>query len=143
MGTRIVGKSALKSRGNSGVFHSTWRVVVLMFMWIPVAVVGERPFACMECGRAFNQKNALETHMRKHRGERPHKCSVCLMAFTQKGNLNTHIKRAHRTELTFDAEQQSTSASESANQTLTLLTANKERSSADRTGKMADDMPFL
>lgn len=106
-----------------------------MCVLISIAVIGERPFACTECGRAFNQKNALDTHMRKHRGERPHKCSVCLMAFTQKGNLNTHIKRAHRTE----AEQQS----ESAKQTFTLLTANKGHSSADRTGKMADDVPFL
>lgn len=106
-------------------------------------MVGERPFVCKECGRAFNQKNALETHMRKHRGERPHKCSFCSMAFTQKGNLNTHVKRAHRSELKSDIEQQSTSATNSANQTLALLTVNSEQSSADRTGKMDSDVPFL
>lgn len=106
-------------------------------------MLGERPFVCMECSRAFNQKNALDMHMKKHRGERPHQCTYCTMAFTQKGNLNTHIKRAHGTELVSAAEQQSTSASDSANQTLTLLTVNTEHSSADRDGKIADDVPFL
>jgi len=110
-------------------------------------VVGERPFACMMCGRAFNQKNALDTHMRKHRGEKPHKCTFCTMAFTQKGNLTTHVKRAHRTELAAVAEQQSTSVSDSANQTFTLLTVSKDpirpALSTDRADKMADDVPFL
>jgi len=133
-----------------------------------VVVVGERPFVCKECDKAFNQKNALETHMRKHRGERPHQCTFCAMAFTQKGNLNTHIKRAHQTELAPEQSvsqskhtyiepcvagesevhaQQITSESDSASQTLnqsfTLFTANKEHLSADRTSKLADDVPFL
>jgi len=110
---------------------------------LPIAVVGERPFVCMECGRAFNQKNALETHMRKHRGERPHKCSFCSMAFTQKGNLNTHIRRAHRSEVTSDTEQQSASAPTSANQSFALLTVNSEQSSVYRTDKMDGDVPFV
>lgn len=104
-------------------------------------MAGERPFVCVECNRAFNQKNALEIHMRKHRGDRPHRCLVCLMSFTQKGNLKTHMKRAHRTELASMAEKQT--ASDSAHPTLTLLTANTEQSSADRTHKLADDVPFL
>jgi len=106
-------------------------------------VVGERPFACTECGRAFNQKSALDMHLKKHRGERPHKCKYCLMAFTQKGNLSTHVKRAHRTELEWATEHQSTSASDSANQTCALLTANKDLSAADETNKiMTNDVSF-
>jgi hypothetical protein len=80
-------------------------------------LVGERPFACEICKKAFNQKNALQTHLRKHRGERPHQCDYCSMAFTQKGNLKTHVKRAHRTEinaaLTADGQGASTAADQS------------------------------
>ena len=109
---------------------------------VDTCFLGERPFVCMECGHAFNQKNALETHMRKHRGDRPHKCPFCMRACTQKGNLNTHIRRAHRTELQSQAEH-SSSASDSANQTFALLSVNKEHSSVDKTGKVVDDMSFL
>lgn len=54
---------------------------------------------CQVCQRAFNQKNALQIHMKKHNGERPHKCPYCDQAFTQKGNLKTHIKRAHHVDM--------------------------------------------
>ena len=60
---------------------------------------GERPFVCSICKKAFNQKNALQIHMKKHNGDRPHKCPYCTMSFTQKGNLKTHIKRAHHMDM--------------------------------------------
>ncbi len=62
-------------------------------------VLGERPYVCEICQKAFNQKNALQIHLKKHTGDRPHKCPYCHMAFTQKGNLKTHIKRAHHVEM--------------------------------------------
>jgi hypothetical protein len=60
---------------------------------------GERPYACDICQKAFNQKNALQIHLKKHSGVRPHNCAYCDMAFTQKGNLKTHIKRAHHIDM--------------------------------------------
>lgn len=61
----------------------------------PVIVAGERPYVCEVCKKAFNQKNALQVHLRKHSGAKPHACPYCEAAFTQRGNLKTHIKRAH------------------------------------------------
>ena len=60
---------------------------------------GERPFRCELCDKSFNQKNALQIHLKKHSGEKPHKCEYCDNAFTQKGNLKTHIKRAHHIDM--------------------------------------------
>lgn len=51
---------------------------------------------CTVCNKAFNQKNALQIHEKKHSGDRPFKCDYCQLAFCQKGNLRTHIKRVHQ-----------------------------------------------
>lgn len=58
-------------------------------------LAGERPFHCTLCEKAFNQKSALQVHMKKHTGERPYKCAYCVMGFTQKSNMKLHMKRAH------------------------------------------------
>lgn len=54
---------------------------------------------CQICNKAFNQKNALNIHIKKHTGEKPHKCDYCELSFSQKGNLKTHIKRAHHMDM--------------------------------------------
>lgn len=56
---------------------------------------GERPFPCAVCEKAFNQKSALQVHMKKHTGERPFRCGVCALGFTQKSNMKLHMRRAH------------------------------------------------
>ncbi|KFP33770.1 Zinc finger protein 236, partial [Colius striatus] len=48
---------------------------------------------CTLCEKAFNQKSALQVHMKKHTGERPYKCDYCAMGFTQKSNMKLHMKR--------------------------------------------------
>lgn len=64
-----------------------------------VCLAGERPFVCQICQKAFNQKNALSVHLKKHSGDKPHVCGYCSAAFTQRGNLKTHIKRAHHNDM--------------------------------------------
>ena len=62
---------------------------------LPAPPAGERPFHCTLCEKAFNQKSALQVHMKKHTGERPYRCHCCAMGFTQKSNMKLHMKRAH------------------------------------------------
>uniref|UniRef100_A0A803YC83 C2H2-type domain-containing protein n=1 Tax=Meleagris gallopavo TaxID=9103 RepID=A0A803YC83_MELGA len=73
---------------------------------------GERPFQCTLCEKAFNQKSALQVHMKKHTGERPYKCDYCAMGFTQKSNMKLHMKRAthFRSPLLQQTENQVSSA---------------------------------
>lgn len=56
---------------------------------------GERPFKCSHCGKAFNQKVVLQTHMARHTGEKPHLCMFCPASFSQRGNLHSHVQRVH------------------------------------------------
>lgn len=70
--------------------------VLRMTLTIPHLLrTGERPFHCTLCEKAFNQKSALQVHMKKHTGERPYRCDYCVMGFTQKSNMKLHMKRAH------------------------------------------------
>lgn len=48
---------------------------------------GNKPYACKECGKAFNGKSYLKEHEKIHTGEKPFECSQCGRAFSQKQYL--------------------------------------------------------
>uniref|UniRef100_A0A8C5QCQ7 C2H2-type domain-containing protein n=1 Tax=Leptobrachium leishanense TaxID=445787 RepID=A0A8C5QCQ7_9ANUR len=53
--------------------------------------VGQKLFACSECGKYFTTKRGnLTVHEKLHTGVKPFACSECEKCFTTKGNLTVH-----------------------------------------------------
>uniref|UniRef100_A0A8C6LT35 C2H2-type domain-containing protein n=1 Tax=Nothobranchius furzeri TaxID=105023 RepID=A0A8C6LT35_NOTFU len=51
---------------------------------------GQKPFACELCGKKYNRKTHLSSHMRVHTGQKPFACELCGKKFTHKANSNSH-----------------------------------------------------
>ena len=60
----------------------------------------QKPYACIQCGKAFNRKTTLTNHLRTHSNEKPYACSQCGKAFAAKGSLVRH-HRMHSGEKPF------------------------------------------
>uniref|UniRef100_A0A336MKI1 CSON003045 protein n=1 Tax=Culicoides sonorensis TaxID=179676 RepID=A0A336MKI1_CULSO len=55
---------------------------------------GTKEFAakCPECGKVFNDKGYLSSHMKIHRNKKEYKCPHCVKSFNQRVAYNMHIR---------------------------------------------------
>ncbi|XP_060651566.1 zinc finger protein 570-like [Drosophila nasuta] len=58
-------------------------------------------FKCIHCPRAFNERLALQTHLRSH-GVTPYKCRHCPKSFAHHEELDEHLHHTHYVELRFE-----------------------------------------
>lgn len=58
--------------------------------------VGDRPYKCEMCPKAFARPHQLVVHLPVHTGERAHLCSECGNSFSSVSALIDHRKRRHQ-----------------------------------------------
>jgi len=56
---------------------------------------GDKPFACIYCGKKWKNKTALKRHMYTHTGEKPYECNWCEKRYTQSTLLKSHCEKTH------------------------------------------------
>ena len=52
----------------------------------------ESPHKCATCGKTFNQRSNLKTHLLTHTDVKPYNCDVCTKVFRRNCDLKRHVQ---------------------------------------------------
>ena len=55
----------------------------------------EKNFACNQCGKSYEIKRNLVSHMRKIHQEKPYKCELCSESYFMRNDLVQHRNKSH------------------------------------------------
>ena len=53
---------------------------------------GEKPYACLGCGKTFASERRYLEHSRTHTGVKPYQCETCKKRFSTTSGLRQHFK---------------------------------------------------
>lgn len=67
----------------------------MIFIFLCFILLGERPFKCHICQKAFKQSSDLKKHINLHTGANQFKCEECNMEFRRADALRKH-KLGHK-----------------------------------------------
>ena len=111
-GVFVVPITGIKSETSEKEFQKGMAVLEAMDKSIFVRTTKKEPgtekktytytYHCSECQRAYQRKNHLTTHMKKHMPDYkpislyPYKCELCDCKYKHKANLRRHIRAGHQ-----------------------------------------------
>lgn len=59
-------------------------------LWAHERLHSERPFRCLQCGRAYTLATKLRRHLKSHLADKPYCCTTCGMGYTLPQSLRRH-----------------------------------------------------
>lgn len=57
--------------------------------------LGEKPYKCSYCDKAFSAQHHMKAHLHIHTGDMPYSCPLCRQSFRERFGVRRHLSREH------------------------------------------------